>query len=260
MSPCSWPAGYSSAVRLIPLAFDSCFVFADGGGVTLAQPCHRTAGGPEPEIEREKRKREEGGWLGGGVSLYGGVEEDNNIVNQMWLRLLLHSKPWHLPSLVYAEGGFLKTCCHERTYKRESGYDSVCTECAHTEIHLFKWILQQTCCGRGWFECSCGRRSRYLPVLWMILSCCRALTDYTLSPIITVLCLINLILQFSSEVLFFFIPSDQYPVFVLHVLITDPQQITLDRWRWSFHRYIISPLFLTSAAVDHESEWVQALV
>lgn len=26
-------------------------------------------------------------------SLYGGVEQDNNIVNQMWLRLLLHSKP-----------------------------------------------------------------------------------------------------------------------------------------------------------------------
>lgn len=43
------------------------------------------------------------------MSLYGRVEEDNNIVNQMWLCLLLHSKPWHLPSMVNTEGGFLQT-------------------------------------------------------------------------------------------------------------------------------------------------------
>lgn len=34
---------YSSAVCLNLLALDSCFVSVDGGSVTLAQPCHRTA-------------------------------------------------------------------------------------------------------------------------------------------------------------------------------------------------------------------------
>lgn len=55
---------------------------------------------PDPEIERKEGKME---WRRG--SLYGGVEEDNNIVNQMWL----HSKLWHLPSLVFAEGRSLQT-------------------------------------------------------------------------------------------------------------------------------------------------------
>lgn len=31
-------------------------------------------------------------------------EEDNNIVNQMWLRLLLPSQPWHLLPLTHAKG------------------------------------------------------------------------------------------------------------------------------------------------------------
>lgn len=55
---------------------------------------------PDPEIERKKGKME---WRRG--SLYGGVEEHNNIVNQMWL----HSKLWHLPSLVFSGGGSLQT-------------------------------------------------------------------------------------------------------------------------------------------------------
>lgn len=37
---------------------------------------------PEPEIERKKRKKE---GKGRRMTLYGSVEEDNNIVNQMWL-------------------------------------------------------------------------------------------------------------------------------------------------------------------------------
>lgn len=63
---------------------------------------------PDLEIERKGEgggSRGEMEWRRG--SLYGGVEEDNNIVNQMWL----HSKLWHLPPLVFSEGRSLQTLC-----------------------------------------------------------------------------------------------------------------------------------------------------
>lgn len=64
---------------------------------------------------RKKEKKKEGGWA---FMAEWRVEEDNNIVNQMWLCLLLHSKPWHLPSLVNTEGSFLQTSCHKhKVYK-----------------------------------------------------------------------------------------------------------------------------------------------
>lgn len=79
------------------------------------------------------------------MSLYGGVEEDNNIVNQMWLCLLLHSKPWHLPSLVNTEGGFFeKPFCHKHSLQESLSTlhtVSVCTVHAESVMHLFKWLL-----------------------------------------------------------------------------------------------------------------------
>lgn len=82
--------------------------------------------------------------MGEVVSHRGCAEEDNNIVNQMWL--LLHSKPCHLPPLTHTEGRLF--CKPAATDPRAAPslditLRCVCTVYAQTVMHLLEWILWQ---------------------------------------------------------------------------------------------------------------------
>lgn len=126
----------NSTVCLKLLTLDSCFVSADGGSVILVQQCHRTTRFQSIEMKETEEKERS--------TLHGTVEDNNNIVNQMWLFLLLLSKPWHLPPLVNREGGFLQTCCHKHTiYKTACVHYTlpVCTGCTQKAVHLLQRVL-----------------------------------------------------------------------------------------------------------------------